>query len=57
MRDKIINAVIEVVEDGLRKGAPDDIDKSEIERVIMLGRPSLKDTAEKIADKALEDVE
>lgn len=52
-REKIVNAVIEVVEGGMRDSAPEGMNPEEIQAVLTLGRKGLEDTANAIADKIL----
>ncbi len=52
-KQDIIDAVVEVVEDQMKSEAPADLTKEQIEAALLLGRPSLVDTASKIADKLL----
>jgi hypothetical protein len=52
-KQDIINAVVEVVEDQMKLDAPAELTKDQIEAALILGRPSLTETAKKIADKLL----
>lgn len=52
-REKIVSAVIEVVENGLRESAPEGMAPEEVQAVLTLGRKGLEDTANLIADKIL----
>lgn len=52
-KQDIINAVVEVVEDQMKLDAPAELTKEQIEAALLLGRPSLTETATKIADKLL----
>lgn len=49
----IINAVVEVVENQMKLDAPAELTKEQVEAALLLGRPSLTETASKIADKLL----
>jgi hypothetical protein len=52
-RQNIIDAVVEVVENLMREDAPKDFPQDQLEAALVLGRPGLIKTAEKIADKLL----
>lgn len=52
-RQDIIDAVVEVVESQMKLDAPAELTKEQVEAALTLGRPSLIDTANKIADKLL----
>lgn len=52
-KQDIINAVVEVVESQMKLDAPAELTKEQIEAALVLGRPSLTETATKIADKLL----
>lgn len=52
-KQDIINAVVEVVESQMKLDAPAELTKEQIEAALLLGRPSLTETATKIADKLL----
>ena len=50
-KQDVIDAVVEVVEGQMRLDAPKELTSEQIEAALVLGRPSLIDTATKIADK------
>ena len=52
-KQDVIDAVVEVVEGQMRLDAPKELTSEQIEAALVLGRPSLTETASKIADKLL----
>lgn len=52
-KQDIINAVVEVVENQMKIDAPAELTSEQVEAALVLGRPSLTETATKIADKLL----
>ncbi len=52
-KQDIIDAVVEVVEGQMKIDAPKELTSEQIEAALVLGRPSLTETASKIADKLL----
>jgi|NOAtaT_6_FD_contig_31_1819644_length_359_multi_2_in_0_out_0_2 hypothetical protein len=53
MREQIIKAVIDVVEEGMRESAPRGLDDASLDNIIAENRPHLLITAEKIADRVV----
>lgn len=54
-KKQIVDAIVEVVENQLRDGAPANMTPEEVEAMITLGRSGLAVTAIKIADRLIAD--